>query len=517
MSTADARFRAWVPFALVFAAGTAVMVVELVAARIVARHIGASLYTWTAIIGVVLAGLAVGNGLGGALADRFRAERLGVLLSALFALASVCAFSILWTHWHVFDLAGDWGWQARILTGSLLAFLVPAIVLGTVSPVVGKWAVLHSHALGHTLGGLYAWGSLGAIAGTLLTGFVLIPFFGTVAVIAVVAFALAAIAVPLHPCRWSLGWLLCAAALTLVVVAETGWPREVARAIGVQRDTGELYFDETAYQAIEVRGDRFGVRGVMLDGLYHGYVDPVRPDELHYAYLEIVRALVESHSGERPALLALGGGSYTFPRWFAHTYPGARILVAEIDPGVTLANLVATDLPLDPGFDIVHRDARIAVVELLERGERFDFIFGDTFRDWTVPAHLTTLEFHQQLRGALADDGVLMTNVIDDFRYARMLGAYYNTVAAVFEHVAVFATVPPDGSAGRDTFVVAASRVPLDAAAVQAAAVGRGRAVHPLDADAVVTLVTRSGGRVLTDDHAPVEHLLRRVMAAQQR
>ena len=45
------------------------MVVEVVASRVIARHLGSSLYTWTSVIGIVLLGITLGNLLGGRLAE----------------------------------------------------------------------------------------------------------------------------------------------------------------------------------------------------------------------------------------------------------------------------------------------------------------------------------------------------------------------------------------------------------------------------------------------------------------
>ena len=56
---------------IVFASNVCIMVLELTASRLLAHHIGQSLYTWTGVIGVVLAGITVGNYAGGMLADRF--------------------------------------------------------------------------------------------------------------------------------------------------------------------------------------------------------------------------------------------------------------------------------------------------------------------------------------------------------------------------------------------------------------------------------------------------------------
>src|SRR5512135_369394 len=66
---------------VVFIASFCTLVIELVAGRIMAPYVGVSLYTWTSIIGVVLAGISIGAYLGGILADRFPTARtLGWLL-----------------------------------------------------------------------------------------------------------------------------------------------------------------------------------------------------------------------------------------------------------------------------------------------------------------------------------------------------------------------------------------------------------------------------------------------------
>src|SRR5207244_5847556 len=68
---------------IVFVASFCSLVIELIAGRIMAPYIGVSLYTWTSIIGVVLAGISLGNYLGGQIADRWPYRRtLGILLMA---------------------------------------------------------------------------------------------------------------------------------------------------------------------------------------------------------------------------------------------------------------------------------------------------------------------------------------------------------------------------------------------------------------------------------------------------
>ena len=56
--------------ATVFLSSALLLVLEIVAGRLIAPYVGVSLYTWTAVIGVILAGLSVGNWVGGVWADR---------------------------------------------------------------------------------------------------------------------------------------------------------------------------------------------------------------------------------------------------------------------------------------------------------------------------------------------------------------------------------------------------------------------------------------------------------------
>src|SRR3954468_2197872 len=75
--------------AVVFLANAALLVLQLVASRLLAPFIGSDLYTWTSIIGVFMAGIALGNAYGGRLADRSPTPRtLAVLLAIGAAVAA---------------------------------------------------------------------------------------------------------------------------------------------------------------------------------------------------------------------------------------------------------------------------------------------------------------------------------------------------------------------------------------------------------------------------------------------
>src|SRR5687768_15584744 len=82
----------WIACAIVFIASFCTLVIELIAGRIMAPYIGVSLYTWTSIIGVCLAGISLGNYVGGRIADRAASN---VTLGVLFVIAGVTSLLIL--------------------------------------------------------------------------------------------------------------------------------------------------------------------------------------------------------------------------------------------------------------------------------------------------------------------------------------------------------------------------------------------------------------------------------------
>src|SRR6266704_2773687 len=198
-----------VAYSVVFVASCCTLILELVAGRILAPFIGVSLYTWTSIIGVVLAGISLGNYLGGRTADRWPYRRtLGILLLAggLASLAILPLINIA-TAIPTGDLVDpsnrlggvlplDRAAQLilRIVLITTLIFFPPSFILGMVSPVVIKLTLRDLAHSGGLVGKVYALSTLGSILGTFATGFVLIDLFGTRIIVLGVGIVLVAMA-----------------------------------------------------------------------------------------------------------------------------------------------------------------------------------------------------------------------------------------------------------------------------------------------------------------------------------
>ena len=501
------RTRLWQPNLIVFISSACTMIVELVAGRIIAPYVGASLYTWTSVIGVVLAGMSIGNYVGGRMADRWASRRL---LGGIFLLGGLTCLVILLVDNISRFAPGSWPIVVRILGLATVLFFVPSAVLGMVSPIVAKLAVRDLAETGRTVGKIYAAGAAGSIVGTFATGFVLISWFGTRVIVWGVALALFSIG--LLFVLSSLRKSILLAALIVVsasaVADERGWLTSICTL-------------ETNYFCIKVEEwDQEGqpVRVLILDRLLHSFSSLEDPTRLVYIY-EQMYAEATQYLARRDLhlrVLFVGGGGYTFPRYVEALYPESHLDVIEIDPGVTRVAYEQLGLKEDTSIATYNEDART----FLERdpNQVYDLILGDAFNDYSVPYHLTTKEFNDRTQAWLAYDGLYIVNIIDGHR-GDFLRAYVHTMRQTFRHVYVAPTTDAWRRGPRSTFVIIGTDTPLDLAAFKPTAANNGESLWPrlvLPEEEVEDLL--AGGRLvtLTDQYAPVDQMLAPVFLNQK-
>jgi tetratricopeptide (TPR) repeat protein/predicted membrane-bound spermidine synthase len=503
----------------VFVASLCIMVAELVAGRIISRYLGVSLYTWTSCIGVFLTGLSVGNYLGGRLADRYPARPA---LSVLFILASLMCLLVPILN----QAMGEWSWlwekqwPVRIFIHVTATFVLPATMLGVIAPVAAKMALDEGRSTGRTIGQVYAWGAVGSIFGTYLTGFYLIAHIGTTVTIVGVSVLLAVMGVLYGGRSWWPRFTLAAALAGGVVTLAGGGPlQSIAFALHLRERPHEdvIWEDESAYSHIWVTrldGDP-NLRALTLDRLTHSVLDVRDLSDMKYDYCRVYQGVVETGTpaGTPVTALFLGGGGYVFPRYLEMTRSNSWIDVVEIDPRVTDAARAGCGFREDSRIQVHHLDARQFVSDRLRPTARgvfppaYDYIFGDTFNDASIPFHLTTVEFQQQIRDQLRPGGVYLLNCIDVVERGRLLASIIATCRAVFPHVQVFSC--SGMTSYRSTFVLACSREPRELSA--ASDWIRNKYAFPgrrWTAEEVDDFCAKTGGLVLTDRFAPVENML---------
>ena len=413
-------------FPTVFMTGAAVMLIEILGTRIIGPVFGVSLFVWSALLAVTLGSLAIGYYVGGVLADRAPDPRL---LGLVVALSGVFLGLVPALRHAVLRLAEGLGARAGALVSATLLFAPCLVLLGTIGPIGVRLATRDLRAAGHGVGSIYAVSTAGSLAGTLVTGFFVIPTFETDQILVGAATLLASIgAVSLarrrHP--------IALAALIVPFVASSAPKPPLPGGFQLVDRSQSLY------GLVEVIDDLdHDIRFLRVD---HSIIGAQWKRDRFAAFSFI--HLLESVRFLRPKakdMLAIGLGTGSLPSILGSQ--GVHVDVVEIDPAVV--RFAGEHFGFVPSGDVHVEDART----FLRRTERrYDIIVHDTFTGGTTPEHLLSLEVVRRVRDILLANGVLVLNFVgyQDGPQAEATWAVARTLRAVFPTVRTFRDGPPD-------------------------------------------------------------------------
>ena len=489
------------PYAVVFLASGITLILEIVAARILAPHIGVSVYTWTSIIGVILAGISLGNWLGGVFADRWGGRSmLGLIFLAGAAATILVPVLALWApNW-----TADFPVLGRIVLLTVILFFLPSVLLAMVSPTVIKLTLRDLKSTGKVAGRIYAVSTAGAILGTFLTGFVLIQAFGSKATVVGLAIILAALGVVVGR-LWRLRYRGFAAVAAFAFLFVWVWSNGPLKTSCLEESN---YF---CIRVISTERDGNQIRELILDQLVHSYIKLDDPTHLEYGYQKLFAEVVAAYTSERQDFRALfiGGGGYEMPRYLEEVYPESVIEVIEIDPEVTQTAHDELGFRRDTRVVSFNEDARMNVPQRPHGA--YDIVVGDAFNDVSVPYHLTTTEFTAEVKKLLRPDGIYAMNIVDAPKQGRFLKAIVHTLRERWAYVYV---MNEDGLLDFDqraTTVVAASDRELDENFIRlktAQKIGRVPLVRFVSEERVDAWLASAAKVILTDDFAPTDNYL---------
>lgn len=488
---------------LVFVGGLASIGIELSASRLLAPYFGSSTFIWANLIGLTLAYLSAGYYLGGRLADRWPDARLLYLCTAVAAVSGglipILARPILRISLDAFDNVSVGAFYGSLL-GTIILLCVPITLLGFVTPFAIRLRLSEVRTAGKTAGRIYALSTVGSILGSFLPVLLFIPLFGTRASFVILCGALLALSVAGLLELRSLRPLVAVAAMTAIVFAAN-----VAAADGVKPPyRGELIYEtESEYNYIQVLkdGDDYLLaldEGQAIHSIYN-------PDTLltggPWDYFMVAPLFTESPAPLNPTsalMIGLAGG--TAARQLLAAYPEMSIDGIEIDE--TVAEIGRDYFGMtDPRLTVIIEDGRYF---LRTTDSTYDLIGVDAYKQPYIPFQLTTREFFAEVKTKLNDCGTAVVNVgrtETDFRLvdviASTMRSVFPAVYAVdverFENTMVIGTTC---SSSLEAFRANMAALPVGniarTVADQSLRFGNMRTIEP-------------GGRVFTDDRAPVE------------
>ncbi len=470
--------------------GAAIMIVEILGAKMLSPFVGLSHFVWTAQIAVTLVALSCGYYVGGRLADL--SQKVARLYWAILAAAIYLALTV-----RLCEPVAYWCLDFNLAVGSLLAsgilFFVPLALLAMTGPFLVRVITSSLSGVGGNVGRLTSIGTLGSLAGTLLIGYALIPILPNSLTMYFTALALMVICAGYFGIARKFGPAM--AVLVLVVAASSG-AKLWATPTRPYKFVTERFRGNSHFGMLQVIDRRDGsCRFYMNDNLIQNTYDPVKKQSVsHFTYM--LSGLARCYTTNVNDVLCIGLGVGIVPMEFAHG--GASVDVVEINPAVVPVGVQFFDLQTN----LIHLTIDDGRHFLNRCRKRYDVVVLDAFLGDSSPSHLMTREAFTSIKRVLRPGGTLVINLFGELEEGRdyFTASMKKTLSSVFPGVRLHAS----GDGG--VFFVATDRADPEF-------------VHPPNLQGVNPEVLRETerayagrveasldhGRVLTDDYNPVE------------
>jgi spermidine synthase len=405
--------------------GAAIMIVEILGAKMLSPFIGLSHFVWTAQIAVTLVALACGYYVGGRLADR--SQNPTTLYGAILGAAGYLVLTVL-----VVEPVSYWCLDFKLAIGSLLAstflFFVPLALLAMTGPFLIRVVASSVAGVGSTAGRLTAIGTLGSFAGTMCVGYLMLPLLPNSVSMYLTAALLVLISAGYFVVfnRRSRVPLAMATVLTLAIALLVSRSPTYEHTHYIERFRGNSNFGDIV--VLEQRNS--GVRLYSNDNLIQNTYDPVQKQSVSM-FTHMLAGLARTYTTNISDVLCIGLGVGIVPMEFARQ--GAQVDVVEINPAVVPVAVQFFDLEPDK-LAITLDDGR----HFLNRcRKQYDVIVLDAFLGDSSPSHLMTREAFAAMRRVLRPGGTLVINAfchLEDDRdfFAASLN---RTLQAVFSGV----------------------------------------------------------------------------------
>jgi spermidine synthase len=479
--------------------GALVMVIEILGSRVVGPFFGVSLFVWTSLITVALVALALGYATGGMVSDRRGSPDY---LYGIILVAGLLVLLVPPLKGMVLKACLPLGLRAGSLVSSLALFGPPLFLLGCVSPYIIKIAAREMGNIGRTVGMFYALSTMGSFLGTVLTGFVLIAWFGVDGIFTVIGLLLLGLSMAYFAVvrkKWLVLGLL---ALFPFAFVDGSLPA-MELADGTRVET--VYDRDTYYGKLKVVDyiSRSRTRREMLiEGQVQGGIDTANGLSL-FGFNYFLQFLPYGLNPEGRNCLVVGLGAGVIPRWYGEM--GIHTDVVEINPRVV--DVARKYFRFAPRGEVFIEDARY---HLMRSKKKYDYIVLDVFNGDTTPGHLLSVEAFQLLRSRLTERGILALNLFGSLRKETfMTASVLRTLEEVFTSVKVTPLFSRESEPAIGNLAVMATNHPYPPYRKDSVPL---RFVHPDMFPAVMghlgntfSFPDETPAIVLTDDYNPID------------
>ncbi|MDH4233925.1 MAG: fused MFS/spermidine synthase [Gallionella sp.] len=419
--------------------GALVMVIEVLGSRVIGPFFGVSLFVWTSLITVTMVALAGGYAIGGHLSDRRESPDW---LYGIIILSGVLVILIPLLKAPILQISLQFGLRWGALSSAFLLFGPALFLLGCVSPYVVKIAAREMHNIGRTVGFFYAISTIGSVAGTTLTGFVLIAYLGVNKIFILTGCLLIGIGV-VYFIFFRRKWVVAGAMILpfLFMPPESNPEKTMPDGTHVKRIAGRDSF----YGDLKVIEYSFGemrTREMVIDGFVQGGVDMSNGLSV-YEYPYLLQFIPYALNPGGKSCLVIGLGAGVVPAWYQAQ--GISTEVVDIDPAVV--DLAHNYFNFSRDIPVHIEDARYF---MSSAKKQYDFLILDVFNGDTTPGHLLSIEAVTIAKQRMAPNGVFAVNLVGDVRLNTLMTAsVVKTLQKVFDQVVVYPTFDPSTGNGQ--------------------------------------------------------------------
>jgi spermidine synthase len=472
------------------------MIIEILGAKMLAPYVGTSHFVWTAQIAVTLCALAAGYYAGGRMVDKV--QNLARLYWCIMA-ASLYLFVATLMVRPVAYACLSLNLAIGSLAASTILFFIPLSLLSMTAPFCSRVIATAVATVGATVGRVTSIGTVGSLIGTILIGYLLIPFLPNSSIMFMTAAALLLVAA-----GYFFVWdkklrntpMVMIAVSAALSVCFAGVKAEQARS---NRHIAEIFRANSNFGMLQVFDSEQGNRRFFMnDFLMQNSYDPGHHASMS-AFTYLLHGLALAYTQRIESVLCIGMGIGVVPMQFSSE--GASVDVVEINPAVVpVARRFFGCRP--ERFNLAIGDGRCFIHSAKKN---YDAIVLDAFLGDAPPSHLMTREAFRDMKRLLRPGGVVVINIFGTCEKGKdfFVASLDKTLKSVFSRVKIFS----ENRVINNYYFLASDNQGLSL-------------IHPQDMAAVPPLVrakvsaalfssvtmTPESGIVLTDDYNPVDY-----------
>lgn len=454
--TLSAEQKLWMGVA--FVCGFTALAYEVMWTRLLVFSIASTVYSFSLMLAVFLLGIGIGSlvvvplmARAASLRTVLIALQAGIGVYVLFTLFSM--ESLLSAPWNSYNLMNPGKTFLHYFKDSAALMLLPALLFGMNFPVLIKLAAGGHEHVGRGTGQIYSANTLGAIFGSLVAGFVFLPWLGTEKSLVAVA-TLNLLMVPLlfgtgnystPALRKRVAAVTVAAVLALnIILPGNLLDRFFMRdSVGKRDMTDLLYFEEGLTDTVAVFKDGYGILDPTAKRLITNGISMSSSNVIATRYMKLLAhvPILLSDNPEDVMVICFGTGQTTGAAGI-HPRVG-QVDSLELSPSVLNAapsfHVENHDVMDNPKVNFVLQDGRNF---LLTTQKQYDVITGEPPPPRTAfTVNLYTKDFYEAALSRLKPGGVMTQWIPLHSQSAEEVDMHFKTFLSVFPHAIAWMSV----------------------------------------------------------------------------